>query len=194
LKSKTVDREVFQHEPHTALFGGESGDDYYYSVYRTARQWETPAVVMEVGDIAQARRIQELFQHETIYKANVWRDSAGKGRVVVAVSSEEWEFLLDQPDYSISFDIPVQFPGWYRKSSIPKPGSLLAEFMRLPLFPRYISRVGATFQGLLPRFKRPRIKLRFHLRRRTIGAIRRKAKEKEREVLENRRESRELQQ
>jgi hypothetical protein len=167
-QTSTVAPDVLKHEPHLALFGGESGDEYYHSLYQTARQWEVPAVVMEVGDHIQAQRVCKIFDRQGIYKTNIWFDSAGQGRVVVAVGSQEWEFLLEKPDYSVPFDM----------SMIPRqkdyhPGSLLAQFRRQPATSPYIPRAGVGFKGLLPRYKRPRIRLRRYLTRRKIGMIKR---------------------
>ena len=82
---------------------------------------------MEVGDLAQAERVKSLFDTND-WKTSIWLDSAGQGRVVVAVNEEKWEFLLQQPDYSHNLDLSV-FPRQERLAR-GKPGSILAMFER----------------------------------------------------------------
>ena len=51
----TLDLSVTKYDPSEALFApSKHGDDYYYAILAIANRWETPAVVMEVGDLAQA--------------------------------------------------------------------------------------------------------------------------------------------
>ena len=83
---------------------------------------------MEVGDLEQAERVKSLFELDEQWKSSIWLDSAGKGRVVVAVKSEKWTALLPQPDYSIPLDLSP-FP----RREIPRkrlPGSILSTFRR----------------------------------------------------------------
>jgi hypothetical protein len=83
---------------------------------------------MEVGDIDQATRVKSFFEKDEQWKCAIWLDSAAKGRVVVAVKSEKWAFLLPQPDYSIPIDLSP-FP----KRDRPRmgaPGSIISTFRR----------------------------------------------------------------
>ena len=59
---------------------------------------------MEVGDIGQAERVRTYFISHG-WTSSMWLDSAEKGRVVVAVKSEKWSFLLSQPNYSVPVDL-----------------------------------------------------------------------------------------
>ena len=59
----TLDRSVSKYEPSEALFvPSKYGDDYYHTLLAIANRWETPAVVMEVGDLEQAERVKSLFE------------------------------------------------------------------------------------------------------------------------------------
>lgn len=124
-----LDRSVSKYEPSEALFvPSQYGDDYYRTLFAIANRWETPAVVMEVGDLEQAQRVKSLFELDEQWKSSIWLDSAGRGRVVVAVKSEKWAALLPQPDYSIPLDLSP-FP----RQEIPRkglPGSILSTFRR----------------------------------------------------------------
>jgi hypothetical protein len=81
---------------------------------------------MEIGDLQQAERVKSLFERHNSWKASIWLDSAGKGRVVVAINSEQWAFLLPQPDYSIPLDLSP-FPRRERRRR-GLPGSILSTF------------------------------------------------------------------
>ena len=83
---------------------------------------------MEVGDLEQAERVKSLFELDEQWKSSIWLDSAGRGRVVVAVKSDVWGALLPQPDYSIHHDLSP-FP---RREAPRKglPGSILSTFRR----------------------------------------------------------------
>ena len=83
---------------------------------------------MEVGDLEQAQRVKSLFEHDGRWISSIWLDSAGKGRVVVAVKSEKWEFLLPQPDYSIPLDLSPFHRRDRRRRGLP--GSILSTFRR----------------------------------------------------------------
>lgn len=127
-KRLTIDRSVSQYEPPQALFvPSPHGDEYYHTLLSIANRWETPAVVTEVGDLAQAERVKSLFESND-WQSSVWLDSAGEGRVVVAVKSEKWTFLLAQPDYSVPLDLSP-FPR-EEKPRWAQPGSILSTFRR----------------------------------------------------------------
>jgi hypothetical protein len=83
---------------------------------------------MEVSDIDQATRVKSLFEKDEQWKCAIWLDSAAKGRVVVAVKSEKWAFLLPQPDYSIPIDLSP-FPKHERPRK-GAPGSIISTFRR----------------------------------------------------------------
>jgi hypothetical protein len=124
----TIDRSVSHYEPPQALFvPSEHGDDYYHTLLSIANRWETPAVVTEVGDLAQAERVKSLFESYD-WKSSIWLDSADKGRVVVAIKSDQWSILLPQPDYSIPLDLSP-FPRKEKQRWAP-PGSILSKFRR----------------------------------------------------------------
>jgi hypothetical protein len=83
---------------------------------------------MEVGDLDQANLVKALIDRDEQWRSSIWLDSAGKGRVVIAVKSDKWTFLLPQPDYSIPLDLSV-FP----KHETPRsgrPGNILSQFQR----------------------------------------------------------------
>ena len=85
-------------------------------------------MVMEVGDLEQVERVKYLFERDKQWKSSIWLDSAGKGRVVVAIKSDKWAVLLPQPDYSIPLDLSP-FP----RREMPRrglPGSILSTFRR----------------------------------------------------------------
>ena len=83
---------------------------------------------MEVGDMDQATRVKFLFEKDEQWKCAIWLDSAAKGRVVVAIKSEKWAFLLPQPDYSIPIDLSP-FPKRHRPR-MGTPGSIISTFRR----------------------------------------------------------------
>jgi len=127
-KRLTIDRSVSQYEPPQALFvPSQNGDEYYHTLLSIANRWETPAIVTEVGDLAQAERVKSLFESSD-WQSSIWLDSAGEGRVVIAVKSEKWSFLLPQPDYSIPLDLSP-FPR-DEKPRWAQPGSILSSFRR----------------------------------------------------------------
>ena len=127
-KHLTVDRSVARYEPPQALFvPSQHGDDYYHTLISIAHRWETPAVVTEVGDLAQAERIKSLFERND-WQTSIWLDSVGEGRVVVAVKSGKWTFLLPQPDYSVPLDLSP-FPR-QEKPRWAQLGSILSTFRR----------------------------------------------------------------
>ena len=124
-----LDLSVSKYDPPEALFApSKYGDDYYYTILGIANRWETPAVVMEVGGLAQAQRVKSLFEYDQQWKSSIWFDSSGRGRVVVAIKSEKWAVLLPQPDYSTPFDLSP-FP-WHVKTPRGLPGTLLSTFQR----------------------------------------------------------------
>lgn len=101
-----VERCVTKYEPPEAVFAPSlTGDDYYYLLRAIANRWGTSAIIMEVGHLNQVGRVKSLFDSDDQWKTSVWLDSAGEGRVVVAVKSEKWSFLLPQPNYSVPVDL-----------------------------------------------------------------------------------------
>jgi hypothetical protein len=83
---------------------------------------------MEVGDLEQAERVKTHFEQDSQWKSSIWLDSAGNGRVVIAIKSEKWAFLLPQPDYSIPLDL-TPFPKRERHRTGPR-GIVLSMFQR----------------------------------------------------------------
>jgi len=82
---------------------------------------------MEVGDLPQGERVKSYFSSRG-WDSSVWLDSADKGRVVVAIKSEKWSFLLPQPNYSIPVDLTA-FPRKERPMQ-GVPGSIISAFRR----------------------------------------------------------------
>jgi methylase of polypeptide subunit release factors len=124
----TLSRSVTKYEPSEALFVPSThGDEYYQLLLSLAERWSTPVVVMEVGDLEQAERVKGFFTSHQ-WKSSIWLDSANEGRVVVAIRSENWAFLLPQPNYSIPLDL-TPFPRTERKVR-DRPGSILSMFER----------------------------------------------------------------
>jgi len=70
--------------------------------------------------------VKSLFERDGLWKCAIWLDSARNGRVMVAVKSEKWAFLLPQPDYSVPLDLsPFPRQERHRKGL---PGSILSAF------------------------------------------------------------------
>ena len=101
----TLSKTVSKYEPSEALFvNSPHGDEYYHLLHSIATRWGTNTLVMEVGDIGQAERVRTYFISHG-WTSSMWLDSAEKGRVVVAIKSEKWSFLLSQPNYSVPVDL-----------------------------------------------------------------------------------------
>jgi len=133
----TLDLSVTKYEPSEALFAPSTyGDDYYHTLLDLANRWETTAIIMEVGCSSQAERVKSLFEKDEEWKSSIWLDSAEKSRVVVAIKSEKWSFLLPQPDYSVPLDL-TPFPRQERPRS-DSPGSILSTFRRPKIVVREI--------------------------------------------------------
>ena len=124
----TLSRTVTKYEPSEALFvDSPHGDEYYHFLQSIATRWGTNALVMEVGDLPQGERVKAYFSSRG-WDSSVWLDSADKGRVVVAIKSEKWSFLLPQPNYSIPVDL-TPFPRKERPMQ-GVPGSIISAFRR----------------------------------------------------------------
>jgi hypothetical protein len=125
----TLDPSVTRFEPHEALFApSPSGIDYYPHLLGIVNRWEASVLVMEVSDLKQAELVKSLVDQDEQWKSSIWLDSAGNGRVVVAVKSDKWDFLLPQPDYSMPLDLSP-FPKLERPR-LGRPGSIISTFKR----------------------------------------------------------------
>jgi len=126
---RTLDRSVTRFEPSEALFANSpSGIDYYPHLINIANRWESSVLVLEVSDLEQAELVRSLIDRDERWKSSIWLDSAGKGRVVVAVKSDKWAFLLPQPDYTLPLDLSP-FPKRTRPT-LGRPGSIISMFKR----------------------------------------------------------------
>jgi len=125
----TLDRSVIRFESAEALFANSpSGIDYYPHLLNIANRWESSVLVLEVSDLGQAGLVKSLIDRDEQWKSSIWLDSAGKGRVVVAVKSDKWAFLLPQPDYTVPLDLS---PFLKRKRpTLGRPGSIISMFKR----------------------------------------------------------------
>lgn len=85
-EAHTLQREVFEHEPHIALFGGETGVEIYSGLIEQAEALLVPggALILELG-YGAAERVREMID-----KCGVWQnicvtnDLAGIPRVLAA--------------------------------------------------------------------------------------------------------------
>jgi hypothetical protein len=124
----TLSRTVTKYEPSEALFvNSPHGDEYYHLLHSIATRWGTTALVMEVGDLPQGERVKSYFSNRG-WKSSIWLDSADQGRVVIAIKSEKWSFLLPQPNYSVPVDLSP-FPRKERPIH-GVPGSIISAFRR----------------------------------------------------------------
>jgi release factor glutamine methyltransferase len=85
----TLEAEVSQWEPRTALDGGADGLDYYRRIALQSHSYLVPggAVAVEIG-ADQGLQVARLFADSGAYTpAQVYRDYAGRDRVVVAPSA-----------------------------------------------------------------------------------------------------------
>jgi release factor glutamine methyltransferase len=78
-----LQREVFEHEPHLALFGGESGNDVYRRLVAEAERVLRPEgwLVMELGYDRESAVRQLLSEWRDV---RVDPDLAGISRVISA--------------------------------------------------------------------------------------------------------------
>jgi len=82
---KTLEAEVREHEPHSALDGGADGQDFYRRMAAEAGAWLRPAacIMVELDDEgAQATR--EIFQREKWKVEGVEKDYRGQERILIA--------------------------------------------------------------------------------------------------------------
>ena len=82
----TLQREVREHEPEIALFGGQTGVEIYPRLIRQAESWLLPhgALIMELG-YGAAERVRALFQNRPLWnKISISDDLAGVPRVLAA--------------------------------------------------------------------------------------------------------------
>lgn len=80
----TLDREVKDFEPVSALDGGETGLDYYNKILASAGNYlkKNGAVVFEIGH-DQAEEVSRIFNEVGFDKVSVFKDLAGKDRTVI---------------------------------------------------------------------------------------------------------------
>lgn len=80
----TLDREVKDFEPVSALDGGETGLDYYNKILASAGNYlkKNGAVVFEIGH-DQAEEVSRIFNDAGFNRVSVFKDLAGKDRTVI---------------------------------------------------------------------------------------------------------------
>ncbi|MCP4571590.1 MAG: peptide chain release factor N(5)-glutamine methyltransferase [bacterium] len=80
-----LDREVAEHDPHTALDGGKDGLDYYRALAAGLGTWVRPGgwIAVEIGD-DQAAEVQAIFAAAGTEESRVVKDYADRDRVVIA--------------------------------------------------------------------------------------------------------------
>jgi release factor glutamine methyltransferase len=77
--------EILRHEPHLALFGGESGLDFVARIVAGAPRWLSPggALLVELDPSGAARAV-ELAKVAGLVQARIDKDLAGLDRILVA--------------------------------------------------------------------------------------------------------------
>lgn len=80
----TLDREVKDFEPVSALDGGETGLDYYNKILASAGNYlkKNGAVVFEIGH-DQAEEVSRIFNDAGFNRVSIFKDLAGKDRTVI---------------------------------------------------------------------------------------------------------------
>ena len=80
----TLDREVKDYEPLSALDGGETGLEYYDKILASAREYlrKNGAIVFEIGH-DQAEDVSNLLMDAGFKNITVFKDLAGKDRTVI---------------------------------------------------------------------------------------------------------------
>ena len=80
-----LDPEVRDHEPHTALLGGEDGLCFIKRIAREAKEHLSlmGRILMEIGD-EEGEDVRRLFEEEAYEGLRILRDLAGRDRVVTA--------------------------------------------------------------------------------------------------------------
>lgn len=80
--TRTLEREVREHEPMTALDGGEDGMDFYREIAKNADAMLTQdgVVLLEVGE-GQAQAVAQMFEG---YRTSIIKDLQGVERIVKA--------------------------------------------------------------------------------------------------------------
>ncbi len=77
--------EILRHEPHLALFGGESGLEYVARIVAEAPRWLTPGGALFVElDPSGAERAKELAVQAGLVQVRIEKDLAGQDRILVA--------------------------------------------------------------------------------------------------------------
>jgi release factor glutamine methyltransferase len=84
-EASALPREVREHEPHAALFGGERGDEIYAPLVQQAERLLRPGgqLVLELGHNSLAR-VRPLVDNERWTRVTVTNDLAGIPRVLAA--------------------------------------------------------------------------------------------------------------
>jgi release factor glutamine methyltransferase len=82
----TLDKNVVNYEPRTALHGGEDGLDYYRVISGSAKKYlkEGGRVYLEIG-YDQGESVPEIFSNNGWSDIAVIKDLGGRNRVVTAV-------------------------------------------------------------------------------------------------------------
>lgn len=82
---KDLMEDVVRYEPHSALFGGFDGLDFYRDIVNVGKKYlkEGGFFAFEIG-YAQAEQVKEICRREGYSSLEVIEDLAGKNRVVIA--------------------------------------------------------------------------------------------------------------
>lgn len=85
--AKDLAPEILKHEPHLALFGGESGLDLVARIVAEAPRWLSPggALLLEF-DPSGAERAKTMAQEAGLTLARIEKDLAGLDRLLVALA------------------------------------------------------------------------------------------------------------
>ena len=77
--------EVKDHEPHTALDGGEDGLDFYHALAALMGRWLRPGghIAVEIGD-DQGPGVREIFANAEAREIRIIKDYTDRDRVVTA--------------------------------------------------------------------------------------------------------------
>ena len=83
---KTLDKNVVNYEPRTALYGGEDGLDYYRIISSSAKNYlkEGGHIYVEIG-YDQGDSVPKIFKNNGWSGITVIKDLGGRNRVVTAV-------------------------------------------------------------------------------------------------------------
>lgn len=97
-EAETLQREVREHEPHAALFGGTSGTEIYGRLIEQAGALLVPGgvLVLELG-YDSAPHVRSIFESDTQWTAiEITNDLAGIPRVIAAAKAQQGPVAITQ--------------------------------------------------------------------------------------------------